>query len=136
MKRMNLGWLVGRVFLSLLLLTALPAFASEHGGGASGPEPLPFVVNVGNSVETMRVLQVTIVLDFASPEVAHRVSEIKPKVQHRIILLLSSETIENLQTVKGKQDLQAKISKELNGLIEEQAETGIKDVFFTNFILQ
>ena len=102
----------------------------------SGPEPMLFTVNVGNSVETMKVLQVTIVPDFANPEAAHSLAEIKPKVQHRIILLLSSEEIASLQTVKGKQDLQGRLVKELNRLIDETVDTGVKDVFFTSFIIQ
>jgi flagellar basal body-associated protein FliL len=41
-----------------------------------------------------------------------------------------------LHTVKGKQDLQARIAKDLNTLVGETEETGIKEVLFTNFILQ
>ena len=137
MKSDVLGALAKRFILGLVLLMTLPVFAAEHGGGAAaGPEPMAFVVNVGNSAEALRFLQIALVLEYASPEVAVRFTEIKPKLQHRIILMLSSEEIVNLQTVKGKQDLQARIAKDLNALIGETEETGIKEVFFTNFILQ
>jgi flagellar FliL protein len=137
MKSVVLGALAKRFILSLAVIGALPAFAAEHGGGgAAGPEPMAFVVNVGNSAETLRFLQIAMVLEYANPEVAVRVAEIKPKVQHQIILMLSSEEVANLQTVKGKQDLQARIAKDLNALVGETAETGIKEVLFTNFILQ
>lgn len=134
MKSVVLGALAKRFILSLVLILALPAFAAEHGGG--GAEPMAFVVNVGNSAETLRFLQVAMVLEYADPEVAVRFAEIKPKLQHHIILMLSSEEIATLQTVKGKQDLQARIAKDLNALIGETEETGVKEVFFTNFILQ
>ena len=76
------------------------------------------------------------VFEFAKPEATQLIAERKPKVQHRIILLLSGEDIGSLQTVKGKQELQEKIVKDLNGLIDETVETGIKEVFFTSFIMQ
>jgi len=137
MKSDVLGALAKRFIMGLVLLMTLPVFAAEHGGGgAAGPEPMAFVVNVGNSAETLRFLQIAMVLEYASPEVAVRFTEIKPKLQHRIILMLSSEEVANLQTVKGKQDLQARIAKDLNTLVGETEETGIKEVLFTNFILQ
>ena len=137
MECLFLGSLAKRFILSLFIIMARPVFASEHGGGgAAGPEPMPFVVNVGNSVETMRVLQVTIVLEFATPEASRRLAEIKPKVQHHIILLLSSEEIASLQTIKGKRELQERMVNDLNGLIDETVETGVKEVFFTSFIIQ
>lgn len=127
-----------RLIMSVVLTTlAWPVLAAEHGSSApSGPAPMQFIVNVGNSASTMKVLQVTMVLEFASPEATQRIAEIKPKVQHRIIVLLSGEEIASLQTTKGKQELQEKIVKELNGLIDETVETGVSDVFFTSFIMQ
>lgn len=137
MKSDVLGALAKRFIMGLVLLMTLPVLAAEHGGGgAAGPEPMAFVVNVGNSAETLRFLQIAMVLEYASPEAAVRFTEIKPKLQHRIILMLSSEEIANLQTVKGKQDLQARIAKDLNTLVGETEETGVKEVLFTNFILQ
>ena len=128
--------LLKRIVLIVFLLGALPALSSEHGGAASAPAPMQFIVNIGDSVATMRVLQVTIALEFAHAEAAQLLAAIRPKVQHRIILLLSSEQVASLQTVKGKQDLQGRLLSELNGLIDETSETGVSEVFFTNFIIQ
>lgn len=137
MKSVSFWLLAKRFILGLAVIVAFPAFAAEHGGGGGGgAEPIAFVVNVGSSAETLRFLQIAMVFDYASPEVAARIAELKPKVQHQMILMLSSEEISSLQTVKGKQDLQARIAKELNTLIDETAETGVKEVLFTNFILQ
>ncbi len=128
--------LLSRIVPIVLLFGALPGLASEHGGGESGPTPMQFIVNVGDSVATMRVLQITIVPEFANPGAAQLLAAIRPKVQHRLILLLSSEEIASLQTVKGKQALQGRMLDELNGLIDETSKTGVSEVFFTNFILQ
>ena len=131
-------FLLKRCIPAVFLLSILPALASEHdgGGASSGPAPMQFTVNVGDSVATMRVLQITIVPEFAHAEAAQLLAAIRPKVQHRIILLLSSEQLASLQTVKGKQELQGRLLSELNGLIDETSETGVSEVFFTNFIIQ
>lgn len=130
-------YLLKRLVPAFFLFSVLPGLASEHGGGeASGPAPMQFTVNVGDSVATMRVLQVTIVFEFAHPEVAQMLAAIRPKVQHRIILMLSSEPVAGLQTVKGKQELQGRLQNEINGLIDETSKTGVSDVFFTSFIIQ
>jgi len=131
------SFLLKRFVPALFLLSVLPALASEHGGAASaGPTPMQFIVNVGDSLATMRVLQITIVLEIAHAEAAQLLATMRPKVQHRIILLLSSEAVADLQTVKGKQALQGRLLSELNGLIDETSDTGVSDVFFTNFIIQ
>jgi flagellar FliL protein len=131
------SFLLKRCIPAVFLLSTLPGWASEHGGAASSaPPPMQFIVNVGNSVATMRVLQISIALEFAHAEVAQLLAAIRPKVQHRIILLLSGEEVASLQTVKGKQALQGRLLSELNDLINETSETGVSEVFFTNFIIQ
>ena len=131
-----LSFLLQRIVPLVCLLGALPGLASDHGGAAPGPAPMQFIVNVGDTVATMRVLQITIVPEFAHAEAAQLLAAIRPKVQHRIILLLSGEELASLQTVKGKQALQGRVLDELNGLIDETSKTGVSDVFFTNFIIQ
>ena len=118
--------------LAALLLGGMPVFASGGGeGAAAGPAPMQFTVNVGT-----KMLQVEIVFEFATVEASHLLGAIKPKVQHRIILLLTSEDVPTLQTTKGKLDLQERLVKEMNGLIDETAETGVKEALFTRFIMQ
>ena len=125
-----------RMFVIAFIMAAWPVIAAEHGAEAAGPAPMQFVVNVGDSVATMSILQIAIVLECATPEAEHRLTVIKPKVQHRLILLLSGEEVASLQTTKGKQELQERIIKEMNGLLDETVETGVKEVFFTSFIIQ
>ena len=129
-----LSWrLVPLVFLALTTL----ASAAEHGGGAEKPagfDPQLFTVNIGEAVD--RYLQVTMVFDPAAPEVVAQLAAIKPKLQHRIILMLCGESAETLRTAKGKTDLQERIRTEVNKLIDEKPKSGVRDVFFTNFIIQ
>lgn len=126
--------------LLVVLVTAFPAWASEHGGGEAAaparPEPMQFTVNVGDPLADARYLQLTMEFDYAKPEVTQRLAAIKPKVQHRLILLLCGEDVASLRTTKGKQEVQERIVKELNDLIAETPRSGVRDVFFTNFIIQ
>lgn len=128
--------LVGRLVLAVFFLLAVPAGAAEHGGGGpAGPEPMQFTVNIGRSAAEMRVLQLTMVFEFADPEMAKHFAEFKPKIQHRMILLLSSEELAVLQTSKGKLELQEKIVGDVNKLLHATTKDGVKEVFFTSFII-
>ncbi len=125
---------LARVLSGLVLAMAcqIPlALASDHGGGGGDP-PLKFVTNLGPS----RYLAFELVLDPATPEVAHHLSMYRPRLQHEIILMLSGQTPEMLQTLKGKLHLQAEIQEIANHIIHENEKTGVKDVMFTSFIIQ
>jgi len=134
MKCLHL-FLIKRAVAILFVVGVASAWAGEHGGVAT-PQPMQFIVNIGTSMATTRVLLVTIVPEFAHADAALRLAAIRPKVLHRIILVLSSEEVGILQTLKGKQDLQERLVTELNGLINETRESGVSEVFFTNFIIQ
>lgn len=136
-----LSFLLKRCTFSILLATLLPAVAWASGGGsekaaALAPAPMQFTVNVSDAEESDRYLQVTMVFDLATPESTQRLAEIKPKVQHRIILLLSEEKVASLRTTQGKSELQERLRQELNGLLDETPRRGVRDVFFTDFIIQ
>lgn len=121
---------------AILLLGANPAvLASDHGGGGGGPSPMKFVTNLP-SARGDRYLMVELVLEAASPEVEHEIAGHLPKIQHRIILLLSAVNDDKLRTVAGKNELADMIQTEVNKLLHSDARKGVKDVLFTNFIIQ
>ena len=120
--------------LSLLLGSILPAQASDHGGGG-GPSPMKFTTNLG-SASGGRYLQIELVLEAASPEVGAEVEAFKPRIQHEIILLLADETDTVLRTLEGKQALAEKILNAVNHVIHSDDKNGVKEVYFTNFIIQ
>lgn len=122
--------------LILSIGAALPLYASDHGGAAGGLGPLQFTVNVGDRGLTLRFLQVELVLEFASPEAAQHMAAMKPKIQHRIIMLLTSGEISSLQTTKGKLELQERIADDLNALTGETVKTGVREALLTSFVIQ
>lgn len=110
---------------------SLPLQAGDHGGGG-GPEPLVFLVNLGPTT----FLNFGLILETATPEAAHEVAAYRPKIQHEIILLLSEKDQAKLRTLAGKKELIEEIAETVNHVIHEDAKTGVKDVLFTNFIIQ
>lgn len=136
MKR-SIFSLAKRCILIVFVVLALPAHANDHGGaGAPAGEALQFIVNLGSESAEGKYLQLSIVFGFAKPEIAQRLASMKPKIQHRMILLLSSQDAASLLTIKGKLKLQEQIVEEVNGLLDETTKTGVKEVLFTNFIIQ
>lgn len=118
--------------LCIALACQVPvALANDHGGGGGDP-PLKFVTNLGPT----RYVAFELVLEPATPEVAHHLSLYRPRLQHEIILLLSTQKVEVLQTLKGKLELQAEIQDIANHVIHEDEKSGVKDVMFTSFIIQ
>lgn len=123
--------------LSLLALPCLlPAHAGEHGGGGGGPAPLSFVVNLMSAGGGDRYVRIDFVLEAASPEVEHAIKTFLPKIQHNVILLLSGMRDEVLRTAAGKHELADDIRRAANKILDENEKTGVKDVLFTNFLIQ
>jgi flagellar FliL protein len=121
------------LFLALpAAFVSLPLQASDHGGGGGAPEPLIFLVNLGAT----NFLQFGLILETATPEAAHELASYRPKIQHEIILLLSEKDQAKLRTLAGKKELIGEIAETVNHVIHEDAKTGIKEVLFTNFIIQ
>jgi flagellar protein FliL len=129
-----------RLFSGLLLLALLlpvpVAFANDHGGGAAGPEPFKFIVNLGTPSRGGKYLQVEMVFEGATPEVAHLVTGHRPQIQHALILMLSGEDSAKLLTLQGKRDLMENIVEIVNHVLHEDEKTGVKEVLFTSFIIQ
>lgn len=108
------------------------ANAGGHGEGGGGPAPMIFTVNLGPE----NYLQFGLVLEGATPEIGQEVEVYKPKIQHEIILLLSTKDVEHLRTLEGKKELVEEIQTKVNHVIDETAKTGVKEVLFTRFLIQ
>lgn len=123
-----------RMFLFLVvaaLLSPLAHASSGHGGGGA-PQPLVFTVNLGTS----HYLQVEVVLEPATPEVAHELEILRPRIVHAVILLLSDRSDEKLRTLEGKKALMEEILSAANHVIHSDRENGVKEVLFPSFIIQ
>ncbi|WP_457560161.1 flagellar basal body-associated protein FliL [Caminibacter sp.] len=91
-----------------------------------------FIVNlVSNNAD--RYLKCKIDLELDSPDLQKEIDKKLPAIRDAIIQILSSKTVEEIQTAKGKEKLKEEIKRKLN----EMLTTGeIRHVYFTEFVIQ
>ena len=93
----------------------------------------PFVVNfVQNG--TLRYLQITIELMSRKETVVDKVKKTLPEIRNSLILVLSDRSYEQLSSRKGKEEIRAKIKKQVNRILGTDA--GIESVYLTGFVMQ
>ena len=92
----------------------------------------PFTVNLKSSGAT-RYLKCTINLEIDSPETQPELDKMKPLMRDIIIRILSSKTVPEISTAKGKEKLKEEIKKNLNAKL---ATGEIRNVYFTAFVIQ
>jgi len=92
----------------------------------------PFVVNLV-STNANRYLKCKIDLELDSPELQQEVDKKLPAIRDLIIRILSSKSVEEIQTAKGKEKLKEEIKRKINSILT----TGeIRHVYFTEFVIQ
>ena len=92
----------------------------------------PFVVNLV-SANANRYLKCKIDLELDSPELQQEIDKKLPAIRDLIIQILSSKSVEEIQTAKGKQKLKEEIKRKINEILT----TGeIRNVYFTEFVIQ
>jgi len=91
-----------------------------------------FIVNlISNNSE--RYLKCKISLELDAPDLQKELDKKLPAVRDMIIQILSSKTVEEIQTARGKEKLKEEIRRKLNAILT----TGeIKHVYFTEFVIQ
>lgn len=134
--------LAGIAFLAMLLLAPPLVHASEKakpageegGEGKAGNGFIsldPIIVNLASD-KGRRLLKVTIQLEPGGPGTAQEVASHMAQVQDTLITVLSSKTWEELLTIEGKFTLKEQILTRMNNILT----TGVKNVFFVEFIIQ
>ena len=91
-----------------------------------------FIVNLVSN-NSSRYLKCKIDLELDSPELQQEVDKKLPAIRDLIIRILSSKTVEEIQTAKGKEKLKEEIKRKIN----EMLTTGeVRHVYFTEFVIQ
>ncbi len=91
-----------------------------------------FIVNL-LSENGSRFLKATVNLEMDKPELSAELDKKKPLIRDIIIRTLSSKTFEEVSTIKGKDRLKDEIVNKINDVL---ADGQIKDIFFTDFVVQ
>ncbi|AZY49087.1 flagellar basal body-associated protein FliL [Bordetella avium] len=96
----------------------------------------PFTVTL-NDADSERIMHVGITLRAGDDQTRQRIDRYMPEVRNRLLMVLSSQTPQSVQTVDGKQNmaksLMAAINRPFSPLPDGQ---NVTDVLFTAFVVQ
>ena len=91
-----------------------------------------FTVNL-KSDAGRRYLKATISLELKGPELSIELDKKAAVIRDRIIRILTSKSIEEISSTKGKQKVSEQIVDVLNSMISDGS---IKGIYFTEFVIQ
>lgn len=120
----------------VLSASAAPAFASESAAAAKMPDPMEFLVNIKRNNTSDGMLRIAIVLEYADNRLAAYFQRFRPKLMHRILLVLSEHGSDVLLSSKGKIELKQHIVKEINQAFRDTDPSAVKDALITEFLIQ
>ncbi|MDR1608968.1 MAG: flagellar basal body-associated FliL family protein [Deltaproteobacteria bacterium] len=106
---------------------AVPATA-----GPTTVELKPFTTNL-NEPSGRRFLKVTIGLEVDNQEAVDELNKKMSDIQDSVLILLSSQSIEDISSVDGKERLRGQILNRVNGFM---ANNKVKKVKYSDFIVQ
>ena len=113
--------------------------SQEAAAGAEGSTEIglmfpleTFTVNL-LSESGRRYLKVEMNLEMGGEELSPELEEKKPVFRDIIIRILSSKSLEEISTVKGKEKLKGEIVNEINLHLKDGK---VKNVYFTDFVVQ
>ncbi|MCH8134385.1 MAG: flagellar basal body-associated FliL family protein [Proteobacteria bacterium] len=114
----------------------------EHGNPVTEQEALylalnpPFVVNFTH-LGTLRYLQISLEIMYHDQDLLDRVANKMPAVRNDLILLLSNQEYEKLNSLAGKEEIRKEMMLAVNNLIFDEGEdVDAGAIYFTNFIMQ
>lgn len=132
------GMAVGFVFLLNRLSPQLQNESGETTKAATdegiGPvfEMDTFIVNLADP-GGKRYLRITIALEVDHEKVVEELKNRLPQVKHKILMILPSKKVEDIQSVEGKDATMNEIMTALNALL---INGKIKHLYYTEFVIQ
>ncbi len=131
-------------------LTLLGAFSGDpaaEADAASEAEPTKqpaiyyplnpaFVVNFEDRGRS-RFLQAELTLLLRDTEVTHALDTHMPAIRNALVMLLSAQSFETLQTAEGKEALREQALVKIQEVLQQEiGKPGIEQVLFVNFVMQ
>ncbi|OZI18433.1 flagellar basal body protein FliL [Bordetella genomosp. 9] len=96
----------------------------------------PFTVTL-QSADRERIVHVAMTLRVADEQSRQRIEKYMPEVRSRVLMLLSAQTPESVQTPQGKVDLASALLKAINKPFTPLPDGQyVTDVLFTEFVVQ
>ena len=133
------GFVAWQLFFAQKPEDAATEETSSHDQTAEVEEPTSqaftmetFVVNLNDS-GGKRYLKTNIELEYATAEAGEELKQRLPQLRDLILLLLSSKSLDDIQTVDGKIALRLELIQRINQILT----TGkIRNLYFTQFVIQ
>lgn len=95
-----------------------------------------FVVNFQYKTRT-RYLQADLTLLIRDPEISLALDTHMPLIRNNLVLLLSNQDFELLQTPEGKESLREQALVKVQEVLQEEVgKPGVEQVLFTSFVMQ
>lgn len=91
-----------------------------------------FIVNLSDE-GGKRYLRVTMGLEVSDPKASDELTKRLPQIRDRILMILPTRKVGDLQTAEGKNSLRSEIAAELNELFGKEI---VKKIYFTEFVIQ
>lgn len=133
----------------LLLLTSSFSFAQEkakegeEGEGEAAAKVTyvemkpPFITNPQGGPDKLGYVKAEVSLRIASEAVAKTIEEHMPLLRHQLVLLLSSETADELAKPEAQENLRVQALKAVNDALQnEDGALKVEDLLFTSFVIQ
>lgn len=99
----------------------------------------PFIVNFVYK-DTLRYLQMTLSVMSHEPKILDQVTHHMPAIRHRLIMLISNKTFDELNGKDSKEALRDEMLLEIRNIIQaEQNKTHkgrVEAVYFTGYVMQ
>ena len=121
------------------------AAAEEGGGGHDGkkaaaalyvPMAPAFVVNIGDN-DASHFLQIEMQVRAKSAAAVDALKLHDPQIRNAILMLLGAQSLTEVTSREGKEDLQKKVLAEIQRILKsETGKKGIDAVYFTSFVMQ
>ncbi|MCT7359301.1 MAG: flagellar basal body-associated protein FliL [Thalassobium sp.] len=124
----------------LLSLVAVSVVRAEDAPIATETKYLhlepAFVVNYG-STGRMKYLRTEIALKVSGNDAAAAVSQHKPYIRNNLVMLLSAQEAETMNSSQGRESLRKVALDEVRALmVKLEGSPLVDDLFFSNFVVQ
>lgn len=133
-----------RLFIGVLLsvLLGANALAQNPGAGASGPQYVhlqpAFVLNYGvNTTGRLKYIRTDVALRVIGGEAAGKVSMHQPFIRNQLVMLLSQQDENTVNSTQGREKLRQVALDEIRALMQKlEGAPYVEDLYFQNFVAQ
>ena len=91
-----------------------------------------FIVNLADKGGN-RYLRLSMDLELEDESTKEELSLRTSQIRDGILMLVTTRSVETIQTTKGKNDLRGEIIEQMNGILKGKK---VKNIFFTEFVIQ